>query len=94
MRSEFEAKVAVGLYDSAAVMMLEEHQITFDGNKVINGCDFAVKNDMEADSPSDWFHHLRPKGTAEDIGIYHVKGRVKFDEDSADYYSVKVTQIL
>ncbi len=29
----------------------------------------------------------------EDIGIYHVKGRVKFDEDSADYYNVKVTQI-
>ncbi|UKA04973.1 hypothetical protein [Photobacterium damselae] len=94
MRSEFEAKIAVGLSDSVAVMMLKEHQITFDGNKVINGCDFAVKNDMEADSPLDWFHHLRPKGTAEDIGIYHVKGRVKFDEDSADYYNVKVTQIL
>ncbi|MBF4251308.1 hypothetical protein EA007_09940 [Vibrio anguillarum] len=93
MWSEFEAKVAVGLSDSIAVMMLEEHEITFDGNKVTDGCAFAIKIDMETDGPSDWFHFLRPNGVAEDIGIYHVKGRVKFDEDSADYYNVKVTQI-
>lgn len=90
--SEFEALVAVGLSDSVAVLALKEHQITFDGNKVDNGCDFAVRNDMDADSQSDWFYHLRPDGAAEDVGIYCVKGRVRFDEDSSDYYNISVVQ--
>ena len=93
MRSEFEAKVAIGMPGSIAIMALTERQITIDGEVVPNGCDFAVKNDMESDSPHDWFHHLRDFGEGEEIGIYLVKGRVKFDEDSSDYYNVVVERI-
>lgn len=93
MWSEFEAKVAIGIFDSVAVMELEEHEITFEGDRVINGCDFAVKNDMEADSVADWFHYLRPEGVAKEMGIYLVQGRAKFDEDSADYCNIKIALI-
>ncbi|MCY9872356.1 hypothetical protein [Vibrio barjaei] len=93
MWSEFEAKVAVGIFDSVAVMLLEEREVTAEGEAVVNGCDDAVKSDMETEGAADWFHYLRPKGVAEEVGIYLVKARVKFDEDSADYYNVLVYQI-
>ena len=81
----FKAKVAVGLSDSVAVLMLEEKQI--DGNK-----SYAVNNDMEADTPADWFHHLQTKLDGK-IGIYEVEGGARFSDDSAEYYDIKVIKI-
>lgn len=93
MRSEFKAKVAIGLLGGVAILELAEHEITREGNKVDNGCDIAVKNDIEMSGTLDWFDCLRSEKATEKTGIYEITGRVKLDEDSSDYYGVKVTPI-
>lgn len=91
--SEFDAEVVVGLCNSVALIKLVESQITPSGAKIVNGSNFAVKNDITADTPADWFFHLTPKGAGYEVGIYRIKGKVRFDEDSAVYSGVEIHRV-
>lgn len=87
--SEYKAEIAVGLEGSIALMSLEEKQITHDGKPVENGIDFAVCNDVSMESVYDWFYHVSPDAKLE-VGTYVMAGRVRFNEDSSDYYGVEI----
>lgn len=98
---EFNARVAIGIHDSVAVMELAEKEVTFDGELVENGCDFAVRNDIEQISAQEWFDYLDIEGLEKvkgqpkvEVGVYEITGMASFDEDSVDYVDVKIKNRL
>lgn len=100
MWTEFSAKVAIGIHDSVAVMELKEKEVTSDGDAVENGCDFAVRNDIEQISAQEWFDYLDIEGIEKvkgqpkaEVGVYEMTGKASFDEDTVDYIGVEMKKI-
>lgn len=91
----FEAKVAIGIHGSVAVMMLTESWIPPDGFSMRDGIGqpHEIRDDVMAKGAVYWSQCLREY--APEIGVHHIKGEAMADAESGDveYLRVKWMQV-
>ncbi|MFS1429422.1 hypothetical protein LMH73_020325 [Vibrio splendidus] len=90
MIAKFEAKIALGIEGSVAIMLLDEQDF-IDGLYCENSD--LVLADIRENGASQWFGNVQPESSSQDVGVYLVQGEVRFYESSSDYFNVQVRQI-
>ncbi|ELP6119499.1 TPA: hypothetical protein I7730_00110 [Vibrio vulnificus] len=90
----FESIIQVGILNSVAITNLSENQTSEDFKTILKPNSKLVFHDIECSSFDEWIDTILHEGhTMKKEGTYKVCGRAKFDEDSSDYFALRITKM-
>ncbi|KPM97619.1 hypothetical protein [Vibrio alginolyticus] len=92
--ASFTAIIQIGILNSAAITSLKEEQTDHEFTPLVNHNHRVVFQDIECSSFDEWIDAIFHEGcTLKEEGTYKVIGRAKFDEDSSDYFGLRISKV-